>query len=391
VSRGRLALAGALFAAALALRPQLVGIGPLIPRIQSDLDLSHAVAGLLGTIPVLCMGLFAPPSRPLARRFGSRVAVAMALGLIAVFGVARGLVPGAAAVIILTIPIGIGMGLAGALLPVAVKERFPHRPAFATGVYATGISTGAAISAAIAAPLAAALSGWQGPLIVFSAFTAFLVPIWLRFMDDRPSVEAAPGIRSLPWASTLVWRLVAVFGLMSITYYGLNAWLPDSYVERGWSESSAGALLAVINVSSLPPTLIVPWLADRGRSRRTYLLGGGSALVVGVLGVVLVPSGAWAWAVVIGAAFGALFPLILTLPLDLADRPEHVGAVAAMMLGAGYTLSGTAPFVLGAVRDATGSFTTALWLLVAAASLLLALCIPLSPRRLQANVIAPAP
>jgi CP family cyanate transporter-like MFS transporter len=112
---------------------------------------------------------------------------------------------------------------------------------------------------------------------------------------------------------------------------------------------------------------------------------------VGVLGVVLVPSGAWAWAVVIGAAFGALFPLILTLPLDLADRPEHVGAVAAMMLGAGYTLSGTAPFVLGAVRDATGSFTTALWLLVVAASLLLALCIPLSPRRLRANVIAPAP
>jgi cyanate permease len=68
-----------------------------------------------------------------------------------------------------------------------------------------------------------------------------------------------------------------------------------------------------------------------------------------------------------------------------------VGAVAAMMLGAGYTLSGTAPFVLGAVRDATGSFTTALWLLVVAASLLLALCIPLSPRRLRANVIAPAP
>ena len=30
--------------------------------------------------------------------------------------------------ILLTIPIGMGMGLAGAMLPVTVKERFPDRP-----------------------------------------------------------------------------------------------------------------------------------------------------------------------------------------------------------------------------------------------------------------------
>ena len=62
----------ALFLAALALRPQLVGIGPLLPPIQDDLDVTHAVAGLLGTIPVLCMGLFAPPAPFLSGRVGSR-------------------------------------------------------------------------------------------------------------------------------------------------------------------------------------------------------------------------------------------------------------------------------------------------------------------------------
>ncbi len=50
--KGRLGLLVALFACALALRPQIVGIGPLLPGIQDDLDVSHAVAGLLGTIPV---------------------------------------------------------------------------------------------------------------------------------------------------------------------------------------------------------------------------------------------------------------------------------------------------------------------------------------------------
>ena len=47
------ALLAALFLGALALRPQLVGIGPLIPSIQLDLNTSHAVVGLLGRFPSL--------------------------------------------------------------------------------------------------------------------------------------------------------------------------------------------------------------------------------------------------------------------------------------------------------------------------------------------------
>ena len=57
----------ALFCVGLTLRPQIVGIGPLLPRIQSSLGISHGVAGLLATIPVLCMGVFAPLAPPLLR------------------------------------------------------------------------------------------------------------------------------------------------------------------------------------------------------------------------------------------------------------------------------------------------------------------------------------
>jgi CP family cyanate transporter-like MFS transporter len=335
------------------------------------------------------MGLFAPPSRWLSQRLGSRLAIAAALTCVAVFGVARSLAPGAAAVIALTIPVGIGMGLAGALLPVAVKERFAHRPAFATGVYATGISTGSALSAALATPLAGAGWGWRTPLLAFSLFTAALVPLWLSLTDDsveRARIPETPP--RLPWSSGLVWRLIGIFGLMSVTYYGTNAWLPDSYVERGWSESSAGALVAVINVASLPPTLLIPWFADRGGSRRVYLVGAGVVAVCGTLGVVLLPGGGWLWAVALGAAFGALFPMVMTLPLDLAERPAQVGAIAAAMLGGGYALSGLAPFALGALRDVTGSFTSALWFLVGSATLLVVLCAPLSPRRLGGRPVA---
>ena len=38
---------------------------------------------------------------------------------------------------------------------------------------------------------------------------------------------------------------------MGSAYYGLNAWLPDAYGERGWSAESAGILLAAMNLTAI--------------------------------------------------------------------------------------------------------------------------------------------
>lgn len=376
----------ALFLAAVALRPQLVGIGPLLPSIQKDLDVSHAVAGLLGTIPVLCMGVFAPPAPFLSGRIGSRHALTVALALIGAFGVARAAVPGAAGVVLLTFPLGIGMGLAGAMLPVAVKERFSDRPGFATGVYTTGITIGSAVAAAVAVPLADAAGGWRTPLLVFGAVSCALAVLWLwltRTVPRHVRTEVRP--LRLPLRRPLAWRLVGAFFFMSFTFYGLNSWLPDAYVEKGWSESAAGGLIAVLNTITIPCGFLVAWAADHWGSRRQWLAGAALVQLAGLFGVVLLPGGGWFWAVVIGTAIGPLFPLTLTLPLDAADGPAEVAALAGMMLGVGYTLSGTAPLVLGAVRDLAGGFDAVLWVLVGTGTALLALDASLSPARLASG------
>lgn len=375
----------ALFLAATALRPQLVGVGPLLPAIQDDLGVAHAVAGLLGTIPVLCMGLFAPAAPFLSGRIGSRHAVAAALGLIGAFGVARAVVPGAAGVVLLTFPVGMGMGLAGAMLPVAVKERFADRPGFATGIYTTGITIGSAVAAAVAVPIADAAGGWRTPLVIFSVVAAVLAAVWLRLTRaEPPHVRTDVRPLRLPLRDRLAWRLVAAFFLMSFVFYGLNSWLPDVYVERGWDERSAGELLAALNTVTIPCGLLVAWAADHWGTRRLWLVAAAIVQLAALLGIVLLPGAGWLWAVLIGVAIGPLFPLTMTLPLDAARRPAEVAALAGMMLGVGYTLSATSPLLLGAVRDLSGGFDAVLWVLVAAGALLVVVEWSFSPARLGA-------
>jgi CP family cyanate transporter-like MFS transporter len=356
----------------------------LLPDIQDSLGTSHAVVGLLATIPVLCMGLFAPPAAFLSTRVGTRAAITWSVALIGVFGVARAVAPDVALLILFTWPVGAGMGLAGALVPVAVKENFPMRPATATGVYTTGIQLGSALSAAIAVPLAASYGSWRTSLAVFSFATVAITVIWLVLTRHEPEhVRATARPPRLPWRSGVAWLLVALFALMASTYYGINAWLPDSYVERDWSTQSAGSLLAVLNLVAIPAAFLVPWLSDRMGARRSWLLAMGAAFVVGTLGVVLVPGAAFLWVVALGIASGGMFALVLTVPLDLEHEPSRVGALVGMMLGLGYTIAALSPFVLGAVRDVSGSFTASLWLLVAFAALLLAVVGSLPTRSAQ--------
>ena len=266
-----------------------------------------------------------------------------------------------------------------------MKERFADRPGFATGIYTTGITIGSAVAAAVAVPIADAAGGWRTPLVIFSVVAAVLAAVWLRLTRaEPPHVRTDVRPLRLPLRDRLAWRLVAAFFLMSFVFYGLNSWLPDVYVERGWDERSAGELLAALNTVTIPCGLLVAWAADHWGTRRLWLVAAAIVQLAALLGIVLLPGAGWLWAVLIGVAIGPLFPLTMTLPLDAARRPAEVAALAGMMLGVGYTLSATSPLLLGAVRDLSGGFDAVLWVLVAAGALLVVVEWSFSPARLGA-------
>ncbi len=382
----------ALVVVSLALRPQLAGIGPLSGGIIDDLGVSHAFVGLLTTIPVLCMGLFAPAGPVLAARLGARWAIALAAATVGAAGLLRAALPGEAAILALTFLIGVGTAVAGPMLAMFVRGDLPDHRVAGTAAYAGGTTLGQAVAAGAVVPAAAALGGWRGSLGLVSAASLLSVVAWLALTAaasraaPATAAQGTPGGRlHLPVRRPIVWALGLLFGVQSAVFYGTNAWLPSYYVERGWDPAAAAGLLAASSLAGLVAIIVAPLASRRGAERRELLAVAAASSAAGIGGVVLVPALAWVWAAVLGAGLGLMFTMVLTLPTDVAPDAHGTGGVSALMLLLGYLIASASPFALGAVRDATGSFALSLWLLLGLAVSMLPMSWALSPERLHGS------
>ena len=253
----------------------------------------------------------------------------------------------------------------------------------ATGAYVSGFISGSTISSALAVPIAHALGTWRAPLLFFGVIGAISALGWwlaTRGGPARPTV--APTRPPLPWRRPMAWLLVTIFATQSMLFFGLSTWLPSTYVEMGLDEAAAGALVGLFIGVGLPTTVILSWVGDRIGSRRAWIVTASAMTLAAIVGIALVPGPAALWAVLAGIGLGILFPLALALPLDVSSTPEQTGGYVGLMLGVGYLLSGTAPFVLGALRDAAHDFGGGLAILAGLAVVSLLAGLATGPRQL---------
>src|SRR4051794_35518029 len=260
------ALVGALFVAALALRPQISAIGPLVPGLIEEFGASHAFLGLLTAIPVLCMGLFALVGPSVAGWFGNRSGIALSVAILVASGVVRSVAPGAELVLLATVGVGVGTAVVAPILTMFVRDRLPDRMVGGTSAYAAGTILGAALGAAIAVPLASAFGGWRGAMLAISVLSAASLVAWLAVVRARrhAAIDLVAGEGSgsvprrrrlelprLPLRRPVAWAIGLLFALQSWLFYGQTAWLASVYIERGWTAQSAALLAAAVNIASL--------------------------------------------------------------------------------------------------------------------------------------------
>jgi CP family cyanate transporter-like MFS transporter len=239
-----------------------------------------------------------------------------------------------------------------------------------TGLYATALIGAAALSAAVAVPVANAFGGrWRAGLGIWAAPAAVALVLWLLQLR-RPASESEASGEAIAGASSLLhdriaWSLTLFFAIQSASFYATLAWLPSIFQSHGASEAEAGVLLGVSLVVGVGTALTVPAMAARARDQRGLVVTFTSCAALGWVGILVAPMSApYVWAVLLGLGQNALFPLALMLIVLRGGTVTSTAGLSTLVQTVGYLLAAFAPLALGALHDATGSWTTPVILLL---------------------------
>ena len=149
--------------------------------------------------------------------------------------------------------------------------------------------------------------------------------------------------------------------------------------ESGASSTVAGLVLASFTAAFTLGNPVFGVLS-KSRDRRGWLAICTLLAVTGLVGLIALPEVTlffWIPLAAFGLAGG--FTLGMTLPLDNTHSVEESNVWTAFTLTFGYLIASTGPILVGAIRDATGSFEIPHKLLAGVAILMLGLTPLLGP------------
>ena len=381
LSRYRFVVAGLVLAAHFCVGLNIFAVSPILPLIIEDLAISRANAGLLVALAPLVAALFGLPGGAVTVRLGLKRTFAagwFAMALLVLSAVA----PNFSTLLALRLVYGLGLALVlTATGPLLIQWFKPREVLVMNGLNTAVLSLGIAVSLAVAAPLAGALD-WQSSLGIFGGVGVLgtLAWVWLGPAPEKPDQQEAllsvSEITRILKSRPILLLLAADAGVL-IQYTALSGWLPTFYSEaRGMSLSQAGFLTGLLPLVGVFAVLAGAIMPLKFGSPKLYLIASGVLVILGGLGSFGLTNRAAIYGAVVLVGIGSW----LYVPTLLSRSMELVGMIprnVAIVWGSLITFSGIgmfiAPILVGALRDATGSFTLGFLICSGAAwSLLLA-------------------
>lgn len=370
--RGALVLVGMVLVGA-NLRVAVTSLGALLDEVRTGLGLSGTMAGVVTTLPTVAFaGLGAITPWLVRRAAPARVLVVAMLALTA--GQVLRAATGSALAFVITSALALaGIAVANILLPLLVKQYFPHRTGLATGAYTMAMTVGTTVAAAAAVPTAHAFGSWRAGLGVWAGLAAVAVLPWValarraRTEAGRSSpTETVTRTRARPARTRLGWAMAVYFGTQSLSGYAIMGWLAQLFRDSGYQPATAGLLLAGVTALGVPVALVMPMLAGRLRTLRPLVLSLAAASALSYLGLALAPyDGALLWVALLALGQGA-FPLVLATIGLRARTAEGTVALSAFAQSTGYLIAALGPLFVGVLYGATGGWTVPVGFLLSA-------------------------
>ena len=175
----------AIFFVSLNLRPSVTSVGPLLNTITNELSISSTQVSLLTSIPVFCMGLFAPLAVPFQKKLGYKWSINLLLVAIGLATAARIWFGSYTALIFTSFVAGIAIAIISPLINAFIKERFPHKLAPVIGLYSLATGAGATISAGFTGVFFEQFNSWQIALGLWGALTIIAIILWTFAASDK--------------------------------------------------------------------------------------------------------------------------------------------------------------------------------------------------------------
>jgi MFS transporter, CP family, cyanate transporter len=333
-------------------------IGPLAPVAGFD----AATVTVLGLIPPLVMGLFAPLAVVARRRLGEERALFAAGAVLLVGALVR--MAGMPGLIAGTVIVSLATAVVNVLVPVFVRKRFaPERTGVMMGVYAMSMGAGSAVIAALMIPVWRA-SGESWPpaigLAVIPALLALVGTVPQLRHASRPGTHAGATAHDRPkvlrtWTA---WSSTIFFGIQTLLFYATLAWLPSILVAAGLADGSAGNMQALFIVGVAGGGLVAPILAAASVDQRPHILAIVAVCAAGFAGLLIAPDSVpVVWALILGIGLGAGQAVAGVLYARRGRTPDHVAALSTVAQTGGYLIAATGPILASILHDATGSWT----------------------------------
>jgi CP family cyanate transporter-like MFS transporter len=363
------------------LRPVISSLPTVAIDIVEVTGWNSATIGVLTTIPVLCMGLFALAVPALAMHFGRKRLVIFALIALTAATLLRAVEAVPELLFLSAFLAGVGIAFAAGLIPGIVREQLPHSIGKANSTWTASLASGAALGGALTVPLALWLGSWSLALALWAVPALIALAFWL-FVErkstahDRPTVIVR--LRELPWRNKIAWALALNMTCNSIIYYSSLAWIAPSYEARGWTQENAGWLFGLFTISQVVAAFLLAGLAVRINHRR--------ALFVVIIGLASISLFTIAWLpdlapglvlLIFGFVLSGSFAMTLGLLSEYSRDSASAARLTAMVFFITYTIAAAGPLIAGTLLDFFDSWSLVFTFLGGAALLQLLTVIPL--------------
>jgi CP family cyanate transporter-like MFS transporter len=356
-------------------RAPTVALGPLLPIIQEDLNMSYGATGFIVTLPVVIVAL---ASMPISKLLGSKgVIFTLSLGLsvyglsllIRSFGGLMGLFLGSAMV-------GLGMCFINVLIPAIIKDNFPLRVGPVTSFYTTMMYVFAALSSALAVPVAKLASSWQVSLSQWFPLIILCLILWLTQKNSyRDSLRNSPsgsfpGFRLIRVSPLARWITVLMVG-QAFIYYGSISWLPTIVQSAGYTGTEAGFLASVVQLCGIPGAIIAGIVVHRFSTQQIPCMIAGCTFFLSSLFMAFSTSlvGFTICAILLGFSMASSYTLFLCVLSLRAKDSTQAAELTGIVFLIGYLVASIAPLIMGTLYDLTHTWTIPIIVLMVSAFL----------------------